>query len=56
MINVSVVEALSQIAREKNVDRELVVQTLADALVSAAKKRYGNSDNFEAKVDPAVTA
>ena len=51
MNNLSIVEALSQIAREKNVDRELVVQTLSDALVSAAKKRYGNTDNFEAEID-----
>jgi len=39
MNNFNVVEALGQIAREKNVDREMVVQTLADALVSAAKRR-----------------
>jgi transcription termination/antitermination protein NusA len=52
MNNPSVVEALSQIAREKNVDREMVVETLADALLSAAKKRYGNTDNYEAKIDP----
>ena len=37
MTNLSIVEALGQIAREKNVDREMVVQTLKDALVSAAK-------------------
>jgi len=30
MNNANIVEALGQIAREKNVDRELVVQTLAD--------------------------
>ena len=52
MNNFNIVEALSQIAREKNVDRDLVVQTLADALISAAKKRYGNTDNFEADIDP----
>ena len=52
MNNINIVEALSQIAREKNVERELVVETLADALVSAAKKRYGNTDNFEAEIDP----
>ncbi len=45
MNNLSIVEALGQIAREKNVDRELVVQTLADALISAAKRRYGNTEN-----------
>jgi len=54
MNNLNIVEALSQIAREKNVDRDLVVQTLADALISAAKKRYGNTDNFEAEIDPAT--
>lgn len=52
MNNLNIVEALAQIAREKNVDRELVVQTLEDALVSAAKKRYGNTENFVAQVDP----
>jgi len=52
MNNTSIVEALSQIAREKNVDRDLVVQTLADALISAAKKRYGNTENYEVEIDP----
>ena len=49
--NLNIVEALSQISREKNVDRELVVQTLSDALVSAAKKRFGNADNFEVEIN-----
>ena len=52
MNNLSIVEALGQIAREKNVDRELVIQTLADALVSAAKRRYGNTENYEVEIDP----
>ena len=52
MNNLSIVEALGQIAREKNVDRELVVQTLGDALISAAKKRYGNTENYEVEIDP----
>ena len=53
MNNFNVLEALGQIAREKNVDRELVVQTLTEALISAAKRRYGNTDNFEVKIDSA---
>jgi N utilization substance protein A len=53
MNNFNVLEALSQIAREKNVDRELVVQTLAEALISAAQRRYGNTDNFDVKIDSA---
>ena len=51
MSNLNIVEALGQIAREKNVDRELVIETLTDALVSAAKKRYGDTDNFEVDFD-----
>lgn len=50
--NLNIIEALGQIAREKNVDREMVIQTLADALVSAARKRYANADNFEVQIDP----
>jgi transcription termination/antitermination protein NusA len=51
MTNLNIIEALGQIAREKNVDREMVIETLTDALVSAAKKRYGNADNFEVQID-----
>ena len=51
MNNLSIVEALGQIAREKNVDREMVVQTLEDALISAAKRRYGNTENYEVEID-----
>ena len=52
MNNFNVVEALGQIAREKNVDRDMVVQTLADALISAAKRRYGDTENYTAEIDP----
>ena len=51
MNNLNILEALGQIAREKNVDREMVIETLSDALVSAAKRRYGDTDNFEAEID-----
>lgn len=53
MNNANIVEALGQIARTKNVDRELVVQTLKDALISAAKRHYGNTENYEADIDAA---
>jgi len=49
--NINIIEALTQIAREKNVSRDLVVQTLTDALISAAKKRYGNTENFEVELN-----
>ncbi|MBI2503112.1 MAG: transcription termination factor NusA [Candidatus Latescibacteria bacterium] len=51
MENLNIVEALTQIAREKSVDRSMVIQTLSEALISAAKKRYGNTDNFAVDID-----
>ena len=45
-------EAISQIAREKNVSRDLVVETLETGLLSACKKRFGNSDHVAINIDP----
>lgn len=50
-MNYEVLEALRQIAQEKNVNREMVVETLEIGLVSAAKKRFGTSDNVEVTID-----
>ena len=46
-----IIEAISQIAREKNVSRELVVETIETGLLSAAKKRFGNSDHITVTID-----
>ena len=51
-MNYEVLEALNQIAQEKNVDKGLVIETLKVGLQSAAKKRYGGGDNIEVEVDP----
>lgn len=50
-MNYDVLEALRQIAQEKNVNRDLVVETLEVGLVSAAKKRFGLGDNVEVVFD-----
>jgi N utilization substance protein A len=50
-MNYEMMEALSQIARDKNVDRRMVVETLQAGLLSAAKKRYGAADNIDVEVD-----
>ena len=52
-MNYEVLEALGQIAQEKSVKKELVIETLEIGLLSAAKKRYGTSDNIEVKIDEA---
>ena len=46
-----ILEALGQIAREKNVDRDLVLETLQAGLVSDARKKYGANANVDVAVD-----
>ncbi|MFC1694332.1 transcription termination factor NusA [Candidatus Latescibacterota bacterium] len=46
-----ILEAINQIAHDKSVNRELVVETIKEGLLSAAKKRYGNSDHITVNVD-----
>ena len=46
-----ILEAISQIAREKNVNREMVVETIKAGLLSAAKKRFGNAENIRVDID-----
>jgi transcription termination/antitermination protein NusA len=53
-LNYEVLEALGQIAQEKNVNRDLVIETLEIGLLSAAKKRFGNSDNIDVNIDSAT--
>ncbi len=52
-LNYEVLEALGQIAQEKNVNREMVIETLEIGLLSAAKKRFGLGDNVEVNIDQA---
>ena len=46
-----ILEAIGQIAREKNVNREMVVETIKAGLLSAAKKKLGSSDHVTVDVD-----
>lgn len=50
-LNYEVLEALRQIAQEKNVNRDLVIETLEMGLISAVKKRFGTGDNVEVNFD-----
>lgn len=45
------IEAMTLIAREKNIDFEAVVETLESSLMAAAKKKYANTDNISFKFD-----
>ncbi|MEZ5065479.1 MAG: transcription termination factor NusA [bacterium] len=50
-MNYEIVEALGQIAREKNVSRELVIETLEAGIVSAARRRYGQNADIRVSFD-----
>src|SRR5215472_14661495 len=43
---------LDQVAKDKGIDRSVLVATLEDAMKTAAKKHFGQDRNLEAKYDP----
>lgn len=51
-MNYEILEALSQITKNKNIDMEFVIQTLEASLMSAAKKKFGETDNIAIDIDP----
>ncbi|ODR95564.1 transcription elongation factor NusA [Methyloceanibacter stevinii] len=40
------------VAREKSIDREVVITAMEDAIQKAAKSRYGSENEIKAEVDP----
>jgi N utilization substance protein A len=40
------------VAREKSIDRTIVIQAMADAIQKAARSRYGQETNIKADIDP----
>jgi N utilization substance protein A len=46
-----ILEALSQITRDKNIDMDFVIESLEAGLMLAAKKKFGNTDNIKIDVD-----
>ncbi|MCK4772736.1 MAG: transcription termination factor NusA, partial [Candidatus Latescibacteria bacterium] len=50
-INYEIIEALSQIARERNLKREVVLESLEIGLLTAAKRALGTLDPVEVDVD-----
>ena len=51
-MNYEVIEALAQIIREKNVERDVVWDTVKTGLITAAKKRFGTGDdNVDVRID-----
>jgi transcription termination/antitermination protein NusA len=50
-VNYEIIEALGQIAREKSVDRQLLIDTLEAGLLSAAKKKHGANAQVGVRFD-----
>jgi len=48
-MNSEILDALSQITREKSVDRALLIETLEQGLASAVRKKYGATADVEVK-------
>jgi transcription termination/antitermination protein NusA len=48
-MNYEILDALSQITREKSVDRQLLVETLEAGLASAVRKKHGATADVEVK-------
>jgi N utilization substance protein A len=51
-MNYEIIEALSQITKNKNIDMDFVIETLEASLMSAAKKKFGNADHITINIDP----
>jgi N utilization substance protein A len=47
----NVLEALAAITREKQIDREIIIESLVAGLQSAAKKKLGTEAHIDARVD-----
>jgi N utilization substance protein A len=52
-VNYEIIEALGQIAREKSVDRRLLIETLEAGLLSAARKKFGAEAQVGVRFDEA---
>jgi len=50
-MNYELMEAMSQIAREKSVDKNVLIETLVAGLLSAGKKRFGVEANLDVRFD-----
>ena len=42
---------VEQVGRDKGIDKDRVLEAVESALLTAAKKRYGNSDNMQVRID-----
>ncbi|MBN1782104.1 transcription termination factor NusA [bacterium] len=46
-MNIDIVEAVTQIAKERNIKREVLSEIIESLFLSMIKRKYGTTDNFE---------
>ena len=51
MKDISLASAISEISLDKDIDKDLIVQTIEKTIVDAAKKKYPQYSNIEAQFD-----
>ena len=50
--NISLKHAIEQIVNEKGIDRQIVLEAMEQAVLTAANKKYRNSRDLEAHYNP----
>jgi N utilization substance protein A len=50
-MNYEILEALSQITKDKNIDMDFVIESLEAGLMLAAKKKFGNTENIKIDIN-----
>ncbi len=51
-MNSELLQVIEQIGREKGIGKDVLIETLESALVSATRKKFGVSQPIEVKIDP----
>jgi len=51
-MNAEFIQALNEIARERGIRKELLLDTIEQALISAFKKNFGTAQNVKVTIDP----
>ena len=46
-----IMAVIEQVGREKGIDKDRVLAAVESALLTAAKKRYGNNENIQVQID-----
>jgi len=50
-VNQELLHLIEQISREKGVEKSVVIDAILSAVLSAARKRFGTTDNIDARLD-----